>query len=406
MIHLAVLSRPSNFHAEKWAQALAGQGARVTLFTLDAPTEVPGVEVVQIAPPVSWRGQYRYPSYALTARELGRQLKRHAVDVVHPLHLTPFGSWAIWSSAKPVIAAAMGADVLEYPPNKDAQKTTRTWREAELQRSAAQQLKAHLLNRFYRHQVSEVIRQADLLTGDNQPLVDAMCDWFGAPAEKVRLLRWGLEPERFSFSEATQAKVRAEFDIAPHRRILLSPRGANALYHGDVLIEAFTKLLTNHGEEFDGLHVLMLSAGYSVSDEVRAAAQALTSRVPNFTFVEEQLPRQTVYDIWSLVDLFVSAPAYDGYSAAVAEGRYAGAVPVVNAIPGNLEIITHRENGWITAPFTADQLTEDLRMLVANIDEWKTRVAASNRTWIEQHSLLHVNAAILVGWAEALRGAP
>lgn len=402
-MHLGVLSRPSNFHAEKWASALARVGARVTLFTLDAPVDVPGVEVVQLPPPITWGGRYRYPSYLLTSAELYRQLRRRRVDVLHPLHLTPFGTWAVQSGFAPTIAAAMGADVLEYPPQRGLAAFERTWREAERQQSAAQRWRAWLLNRYYRRQVARVIACADLITGDNLPLVEAMRDWFGAPTDRLRLLRWGLEPERFANDAETQARVRARFGIAPHRRVVLSPRGANALYQGDVILGAFEVLFERQPERLADLHVLMLGAGYEVSAEVRRRAEVLAARVPNFSFVAEQVPRQVVYDLWSVTDVFLSAPVYDGYSAAVAEGRYVGAIPVVNDIPGNREVITHGENGWIVEPFTIEGLTAALAEVIERRVELRTRFAPLNRAWIEQHSLLDRNAARLVTWADALR---
>ncbi len=402
-MHLGVLSRPSNFHAEKWASALARVGARVTLLTLDAPTAVAGVEVVQLKPPIVWGGRYRYPSYGLTSAALYQQLRRRGIDVLHPLHLTPFGTWAVQSGFTPTIAAAMGADVLEYPPRRGLEAFERTWREADRQHSAAQRWRAWLLNRYYRRQVAQVIARADLLTGDNLPLVEAMRDWFGAPMGKLRLLRWGLEPDRFASDADTQARVRERFGIAPHRRVVLSPRGANALYQGDVILGAFEALFERRLERLADLHVIMLGAGYEVSSEVRRRAEALAAREANFSFVADQMPRQMVYDLWSVTDVFLSAPVYDGYSAAVAEGRYAGAIPVVNDIPGNREVITHGENGWIVDPFTVEGLTGALAEVIDRRAELRAQFGPRNRAWIEQHSLLDRNAARLVTWADALR---
>ena len=412
-LHLGVLSRPANFHAEKWSSALARAGARVTLFTLDAPTPVVGVEVVSLPTAVRWGGRYRYPAYALSAGALRRALQHHGVHVLHPLHLTPFGTWAVQAGLRPVVAAAMGADVLEYPRHRPLADFARTWRERELQHSPLQLARAWAMNRFYRQQVARVIRRADLLTGDNQPLVDAMITHFGAPPARTRLLRWGLEPERFAPARggpergALEARVRQQFGIAPHRRVLLSPRGANALYQADIVLEAFERLLTQHSALLEGHHLLMLGAGYDVSASVAERAAALAQRHPNFSFVPEQLPRQLIYDLWALTDVFVSAPVYDGYSAAVAEGRFAGAIPVVNAIAGNLEILTHAQNAWFVHPFAPQLLTEALVEVVQRRAELQPRFAQLNREWVAQHSLLQPNAARLLTWADALwRGLP
>ncbi len=399
-LHIGILSLPSNFHCEKWARALARAGARVTVFSFEegeiAGPE--GVRCVQLRAPLVWRGRYRYPSYWLARHELRRALIAHQVDVLHPLHLTPFGSWAVWSGFRPIIAAAMGADVLEYPPDAEHLQggSVRTWRQAEVQQSAVQKLRARLLNRFYRARVQEVVRRADLLTGDNMPLVDALRNWFGAAPEKARLLRWGLEPELLDAEEATRTAVRAEYNIAPGARVVLSPRGANALYQADIIVESIEELLRSGPA---GYHYILLGAGYDAAAPVLQRAQRLAAQHANFTFTPQQLQRLQVYRLWSIVDIFISAPIYDGYSAAVAEGRYVGAIPVVNDIPGNTEIIAHLENGIIVSPFASQQLTSAMLDVYQNYEAYKARFAVKNRAWILEHSVLQKNAAQLVSWA-------
>lgn len=407
-MHVGVLSQPSNFHAEKWSRALARAGARVTLFTLDRgglamSDTTDGVRVVNLRPAVAWGGRYRYPSYYLSAPALRRALAHHGVDVLHPLHLTPFGTWALQTGFRPVVAAAMGADVLEYPPAlAHLGPEVRTWRQADPSHNPLLRWQERLRNRFYRTQVHKVIHQSALVTGDNQPLVDAMLDWFGADPAKTRLLRWGLEPELLAHTPALRAAVRAQWGIPPGARVVFSPRGANAVYQADRILAAIARLLPDPA--FGGYFFLVLGAGYSLARDVQAMADRLGRDYPTqFRFVPQQIPRHAVYQLWAAVDAFISAPIYDGYSAAIAEGRYVGAIPIVNAIPGNLEIITDGYNGRVVAPFTPDRLVEVLRELDADFDRYRAEFAPRNRAWIEQHSLLSVNAARWLGWAEAVR---
>jgi glycosyltransferase involved in cell wall biosynthesis len=402
-MHIGVLSLPGNFHCEKWAKALAAAGAQVTVFSFEGGKNFEGttVKTVELVPPVVWGGRYRYPSYYLSAGRLRYELERRKVDVLHPLHLTPFGSWGVWSGFKPMIAAAMGADVLEYPPQAAhlQQPGVRTWREANVQHTPLAKLKARWLNRFFRARVQQVLTYADIITGDNMPLVDAMRNWFTVDPEKIRLLRWGLEPELFDFTDDVRQAVRAQFGAAPGARVVLSPRGANALYQADIIIAAFEELLHSGPP---GYHYIMLGAGYDLAGAVQQKALQLEAQYPNFRFVREQLPRLAVYRLWSITDVFISAPIYDGYSAAVAEGRYAGAIPVLNNIPGNTEIIQHGYNGMLVHPFTPRQLVATLQDVHQHFDQYKHEFAPRNRAWILEHSVLHANAAKLVHWADAL----
>ena len=88
---------------------------------------------------------------------------------------------------------------------------------------------------------------------------------------------------------------------------------------------------------------------------------------------------------------FISAPVYDGYSNALSEGRYIGAIPIVNAIPGNLELIRHKENGCIVEPFEPDLLTQTLEEILADTDAWKRKFSGQNTEWILKNAHLKTN---------------
>jgi glycosyltransferase involved in cell wall biosynthesis len=201
-------------------------------------------------------------------------------------------------------------------------------------------------------------------------------------------LPFGIEPELFVVSEDRLSALRSQFSIASGQAVVLSPRGAKPVYQADIILAGFEQLLLAGDSK---TRFLFLSAGYLVADEVRQKAEFLEKSYPNFSFVADALPRETMYALWNLVDVFVSAPVYDGYSAALAEGRFAGAIPVVNDIPGNRELISHLQNGWVCAPFTPIQLATDLKMILADLTSFKTRFASRNRQWILENSLIRNN---------------
>ena len=147
----------------------------------------------------------------------------------------------------------------------------------------------------------------------------------------------------------------------------------------------------------------MLSAGYEVPPQLARKAMALSKRFPNFHFADDALPREEVYALWNLVDVFISAPVYDGYSAALAEGRYIGAVPIVNQIPGNQELIREGENGWFCHPFTASNLVDRIKLALQMPKAKREAFAGLNRSWIEAHSLVAENAKLFLRWCKELK---
>ena len=128
-------------------------------------------------------------------------------------------------------------------------------------------------------------------------------------------------------------------------------------------------------------------------------AMALQNQFPNqFQFIKQQLPRETVAAFWWETFAFLSVPVYDGYSASVAEGRYVGAIPMVNAIPGNLEVIRHEWNGLVINPLSAVSISQTLERIEQE-PEMATVFASRNQSWIRQHSMLKDSARQFLDWA-------
>ena len=399
-MRIAVLSDPNNFHTQKWAKALQNAGAEVVVVSYESYSGS-DLTSIQLRPPLGRNGKYSYLDYLRGGKVLRKALEAHKIDLVNPLNITPFGVWAMKAGVKPAIGCAFGADILEYPPTAlhSQELNIRGWDAKETQSTSAAKWLQKLKRQFYRKKVAESLNFMDLITGDNQYLVDCMRNWFSVSEEKLRLLRWGVEPELFVQSSEALDATRQRSGIQDGQIVILSPRGAKPLYQADIILEAFAQLLAqNH----PNVQMIMLGAGYLVSEKVRQKAEKLMESYSNFHFVGEALPREALYALWNFVDIFISAPIYDGYSAALAEGRYIGAIPLVNDIPANRELINHGQNGWISSPFTATQLSLDLEYLLENRLALKPQFAVSNRKWIEENSLMHENAVRFLEACETL----
>ncbi len=389
-MRIAVLSDPNNFHTQKWAKALLSAGAEVIVMSYDAylGTEL---QTLQLQPPIGRQGNYSYLDYLQGGNVLREALAVHRIDVLNPLNVTPFAVWAQRSGFHPTVACAFGADILEYPPTGvlSPADAGRVWESLDVAPRRTTRWLIAWKRRFFRKRVAAALAHADLVTGDNQFLVDSMRDWFGIATSKLQVLRWGVEPALFETAPATLAALRARFGIQPGQCVVLSPRGAKPIYQTDIILEAFELCLA---QGCKNTVFIQLGAGYAVAPAIGATARKLAALYPNFQFVAEALTREELHALWQLVDVFVSAPVYDGYSAALAEGRYAGAIPVVNDIPAHQELIVHQENGWICTPFTASQLAKDLSHICTQVDVYQAIFAPRNRDWILEHSLIADNA--------------
>jgi glycosyltransferase involved in cell wall biosynthesis len=399
-VHIGILSDPNNFHTAKWASVLEKAGAKITVFSFDFFSKA-HPESVKISPPLSWGGKYHYLSYLSGGRRLKFELEREGIDVLNPLNITPFGVWGRKSGFRPMIATAFGADILDFPPPAFSSEGPgiRHWANTEGDSSVFSSLKRKLTTPVFRSEVIKTLNSADLITADNLHLVDCITRWFGIEAEKVKLLRWGVEPELFLINSEALSKLRTRFGIIQGQKVILSPRGANAFYQGDKIIEAFEVLLGKGNPDWK---FIMLSAGYPVSKEVEEKAAKLEKKYSNFRFERNVLPREEVYGLWNLVEVFISAPVYDGYSASLAEGRFSGAIPLVNNIRANTELITHLQNGWVVQAFSVEELASDLEYIMANSNALRERFGPENKNWILKNSLIDQNAHLFLEWCENL----
>lgn len=386
MLHIGILSQPSNFHCQKWSLALKKAGNQVTVFSLE-DYEIPGLACISLS---TGKKHWNYQDFFFTRKKLKEALHSEKVDVIHPLHLTPYGVWGMWTGFQPIIPAAMGADVFEYLPSDVLPELNyRHWKNLTQKQSFFYQIKNFFTKFYHKKMVQKVLKHSLYVTADNRSLIEALEKYFYVPAEKLILQRWGIDQEVFEqFSENEYSSILIKYGLNPEKNIVLSPRGLMPIYQGDIILETFSQLIP----QYPHLEFVMLSAGYPIPNTLFPKIKALESSYSNFHCIKTQIPREEMAVIWRKTQIFISAPIYDGYSASVAEGRFVGAIPVVNAIPGNLEIIENQVNGIIINPFTVEQLTQNLQIILSNLDFYYQKFRKINQTWMNQYGLLKQDA--------------
>ena len=378
-LHIGILSQPANPHCRKWATGLARAGVQVTVFTLDPKIDIAGVEVVSLGGGKS----YGYRDYWRTRTTLRRVVHQREVTLLHPLHLTPFGSWALWAdTGLPVVAAAMGADVLDYPPRPlDAPFWQGRHWESTGSTSSMRKLQGLVRWAWYRGHVRQVVRKSLWLTADNDVLRQALIKWFGAEAKKVQLLRWGVDADGATQNPAIQQALLKQIGLAEGKPFLLSPRGLKPIYQPDYI----RQLAANYYRAGGTWPIVILKGPYAVPEAELAAHRALQNLYPKFRLVETTLsPTEVQQLMWSATAV-LNAPAYDGYSAALAEARFAGCIPVANRIAAHAELFSAQMPAlWLEA----EPDPKPLLQLEAMDTATRQAMATRHQNWIARHSTL------------------
>jgi glycosyltransferase involved in cell wall biosynthesis len=399
-MHIALLADPAHFHTRKWASGLLGAGAQVTIFSFSGAVW-DAAPCVRIDPPLTRGGRVTYASFLAAGRRLRRALDAHRVDLLQAIDVTPYGVWAARSGFRPLALIAMGADILEYPPRNpgSAVPAARTWGSLETADRPLYRLADRIRRPIFRQLVRQALFQADLITADNLQVAHAVRDWFGVPEARIRLNRWGVEPALFEASPEQVNALRARFGIQPGQPVVLAPRGLRPIYRGDLVLDAFEALL----REGQQATFILLSAGYGAPEAWVARAQALAAAYPQFHFGQELLDRGEMCRLWTLADVMVNIPVYDGLSNALTEARYAGAIPLVHDLDAHREVgLVHGQTAWYADPLDAGRLAASLRELLADTARIKAALAPANRAWVEEHAVLSVNSARFLEWAAAL----
>ncbi len=296
----------------------------------------------------------------------------------------------------------MGSDILEYPPaGEEGIARDRLWtRTSAGSMNLTERIQYPLKQWLFRREVARALKASDFVTGDNWVLVHAVRDWFGLPEHKSGLNRWGVEPDLFEISDQEEDDIRHKYRIEPGQTLLLSPRGIKPIYQGDIILDAMEQLLASG--MYADTRMIMLSAGYAVPEKLDKQARRLEETYPQFSLVRTAIDREEMCRLWSLTDVFVSAPVYDGYSNALSEGRYIGALPVVNDTPATREVMADGKHGVVVRPFTADQLSRSMANILTQPKSWIIRVSKANREWVEREAILDVNIQRFIQQAEQL----
>ena len=380
MVRIGILSQATNFHCQKWAIALQKAGFEVIVFSLEN-AEIPNVKVIPLH-----SGRYNYFTFWKTRELLKKTVLQEKIDILNPMHLTPFGTWARWANTGlPIIAQAMGADVLEYAPEHEplhALIQQRGWIKTNIspKRNAIQELK----HRYFTKQVQKFCNIADYVIPDNEWIAYGLENWFGVPKEKYHVAYWGIEPKKFDLvAEQDKEYINHLLQLKPYQKVVLSPRGIKPIYQADIIFEAFRELSGLWG---DKVKFVMLGASYSGNPQFIDKIQGYAKQNSNFVYLS-YLSVSYMPALWKLTDIFVSAPIYDGYSAALAEGRYAGAIPIVNHTPATENLIFNGKNGFILRSFNVKKLASVLNATLQNIHELKPKFAEYNQKWTLENGL-------------------
>ena len=275
-------------------------------------------------------GMYTAP-YALyhAARTCLRQLIAQGLefDAIDAHYLYPDGVAALWLAqefAKPLAITARGSDVTELPDHT-----------------------------IPRRQIERAIAGADALIAVSAGLKARLVE-LGAPAEKVTVLRNGIDTTQFHPAPwpglASREAAREKFGFT--RPTLISVGSLIPRKRHHLTIDAMA-----HLPDWD---LVLIGPGPEHAALVaRAAQRGLSNRVR----LLGPRPHSELPAYYGAADAMVLASSREGWANVLLESMACGTPVVASRIPGNPEVVQTRAAGLIVRENTAEAIAEAVHAL-------------------------------------------
>lgn len=185
-------------------------------------------------------------------------------------------------------------------------------------------------------------------------------DW-GIPAGKMVVVRNGVRWDQFTFDAGLRQSFRSAQALEPDVFVFGMLTRLVPAKAVDVAIRSVAALLTRQPTR----QFLLVIAG---EGEDRAALDALVRELGvggHVRFVGHADSRTAL----SAFDVILFSSIREGLPLALLEGMASGAVPIVTAISGMPEAVSHPDLGWVVPPNHPEAMAEAMAAAMATSDE-------------------------------------
>jgi glycosyltransferase involved in cell wall biosynthesis len=184
-----------------------------------------------------------------------------------------------------------------------------------------------------------LLRNADYITSKSNYLTGAL-NRLGGISGKIDRIVWGIPIAKFRRGDSTP--LHSALGVAPHQRLILSPRILQPLYQIHLIVEAMPRVLAQHPA------VVLLITEYAVDPEYRAL---IVNRVRELGIEESvrfcgTVPHDKMPEYYWAADIAVSVPRSDGMPQTLIEAMACETPNVLSNLPHYREMVAHEESAY------------------------------------------------------------
>ena len=290
----------NSIHVQRWV-GWFGARHEVLLLSTTAGAAVENQRVLDL-PSERARGTRLLRSLAMVRRALAS----YKPDLLHSHYINEAGWLGAAARTRPLVVTAWGSDVYRAPVESTFARRLNPW----------------------------AVRHADWVTCDSHDQAGVLRSW-GADAERVSVIGWGVDREQFHLDVDGAPFARA-LGIPHGARVLLSPRQWNANSHVAQIVAAHARL----GEDVYLIIKSFPRRGGDAIDQVQRAVTDSPAR-DRIRIVGDLEPGE-LPGMYTAADVVISTCATDGTPVSVLEAMAVGRFIVALDNPSLAE--------WVSPP--------------------------------------------------------
>ncbi len=225
------------------------------------------------------------------------------------------------------------------------------------------------LKKYY----NSVMARGDLVIAISQFIGDQICDRYGVPADKVRVVPRGADIKFFDPAAVSPERViqlAEAWRIPDDATVVMLPARLTRWKGHKVMLEALSRL-----ENRDGLRCIMVGSDQGREAYVRELQEDIV-RLGLESVVHLPGDCRDMPAAFMLADLVVSASVdAEAFGRVIVEAQSMGRPVIATDHGAARETVTHGENGWLVPPDDASALVDLLREALSIDNETRDQMA-------------------------------
>ena len=360
-MRLCILGNVNCIHVQRYVRYLLEQGLyEINLVSLSEPKDIdPELLkkvnfIVMRGRSILWKLYSRIPigskylvDCEIYAHKFKSILNKIKPDIIHAFFLTHCGYVAARAGAHPLMASALGSDVLYHPKRSFL----------------------HLMFLKY------VLGRADVITSDAETCSKAMMS-YGANGNRIITLPFGIDLEKYTVPE----------EGVKEPATILSSRSLEPLYNIHLILDAMALVVA----EIPEAKIYIAGKGSR-----RAGLEKKTEElgIQSSVIFLDHLDDRKMAEYYKMASVFVSVPSSDATAQSLLEAMASGCFPVVSDLPANREWIKNGGNGFVIPALDPSVLANSILIALKN-PELRNRARGINIELIRAKADMNINMGI------------